>query len=171
MKTEILSDYNEFESINREAEAIIGSTSGKYNQKMEGMRSMAESVLRMKLTPKNNREVSDMTRRISEAHSVGENSPIEVLVHSGRLQKSNQLRHSTRHHPLTSRLEQIEEELKSIHGGNGKHARNNPAGIRTALVEEVKNNRVGNINDYAEDDDSSSESSSQNSDKRENSDK
>ena len=67
---------------------------------------MAESVLRMKLTPENNREVSDhLTRRISGTHSVGDSSPMEVLVHSGRLQKSNQLRHSTRHHPLTSRLE------------------------------------------------------------------
>lgn len=119
---------------------------------------MAESVLRMKLNSDHNNEVSEhATRRrsiVSGNNSIGDNSPNDVL--SGRLNHSNTLRHSTRlQPPLTCRLEQIEEELKSINGGNrGKHTRNNPAGIRTAQVEESKHKQAtGAANDYDDNED------------------
>lgn len=58
LKTEIISDFNEFESINREAENILGVSilSPQQNSKLESMTSMAESVLRMKLSPRKNIE-------------------------------------------------------------------------------------------------------------------
>ena len=57
LKSEILSDYNEFNYINQEAEAIIGKTlSTKQTMKITNMQTMAESALQMKLTPLETKE-------------------------------------------------------------------------------------------------------------------
>ena len=54
MKSEILSDFNEFESINREAESIIGKkyfNSDRAEYFVKRVKTMSESVLKMKITP------------------------------------------------------------------------------------------------------------------------
>mmetsp|Transcript_41274 Transcript_41274/g.54241 ORF Transcript_41274/g.54241 Transcript_41274/m.54241 type:complete len:109 (+) Transcript_41274:1460-1786(+) len=99
------------------------------------MRSMAETVLRMKLTPE--RSTKENTRRksiVSGSISIGNDSSPLDAINSGRMRASSLTdptlrlqRHSTRQMPVTSRLEQIEEELKSIGNGGVKGMRNNLA--------------------------------------------
>jgi len=87
LRTDIMSDYNEFESINREAEGIIGGTK-KLTSKVEGMRTMAKDVLRMNLEPERLAELSaDRTRRRSlVSGSISDGcSPIDMPGHGGRL--------------------------------------------------------------------------------------
>jgi len=52
LKTDILSDFNEYESINREVTVIMGAPlSAVAETKISRVRTLAESVLRYKITP------------------------------------------------------------------------------------------------------------------------
>ena len=109
MKSEILSDFNEFESINREAESIIGKkyfNSDRADYFVKRVKTMSESVLKMKITPDRIKEAKAQSRRGSmlidqtsgasltlekRRKSVLLNeacSPLEAYIKSGRLQRS-----------------------------------------------------------------------------------
>ena len=127
------------------------------------MRTMAETVLRMKLTPDSAKEQAELVRGRSfrsGSSIIDEGSPIDVQNHSHRVVQSLQpsdpqrifKQKSSRPHPLPAKLEQIEEERKSLNDAKN-------IARQDFKVEESKLKKGGNVMNSDSDEDESGDSS------------
>ena len=113
LRQELISDFNEFESINKEVESIMGNSTSN----IAGLKDKTQAVLRSKLTPDKRRDNSPLDP-LTHSKSLRTNdgkSPIDLYVKAGRLvgeRRGSQSFFTTRiHQPAGILLEEIEEEL------------------------------------------------------------